>query len=69
MMDLKLASISSGTASKPRASIIMTFHVITFWSVGFRFIFEQVVAEADDAIIHKNIFDIISLNPFEVEDQ
>ena len=30
---------------------------------------EQVVAEADDAIIHKNIFEIISLNPFEVEDQ
>ena len=28
---------------------------------------EQVVAF--DAIIHKNIFDIISLNPFEVEDQ
>ena len=25
----------------------------------------QVVAEADDAIVHKNIFEIISLNPFE----
>ena len=25
----------------------------------------QVVAEGDDAIVHKNIFEIISLNPFE----
>ena len=25
---------------------------------------EQVVAEADDAIVHKNIFEILSLNPF-----